>query len=109
VAEQPSRTRETTKQSGRKPKTLSAEDKARMRRLQEEIAARYFEMAMVMERVLGDKGLRTRAMKPGGKITMAFKSVGSHPTDEAADYYLCIEVDGGAWEDPPGICRYGGC
>lgn len=88
---------------------MSEDDKARMRRLQEEIAGRYFEMAMIMERVLGADGLRQRASAPGARLTMTFKDGGKAGDQGLRSSYLCIEVDGGAWEDPPGICRPGGC
>jgi hypothetical protein len=71
-----------------------------MRRLQDEILGRYVEMAAIMERVLDMNGLRERATQPGGRIAMNFKEGSS---------YICIEVDGGGWEDPPGWCREGGC
>ena len=93
-----------------KPVELSTEDRARMRRLQEEIFGRYSEMAMIMERVLKSGGLRNRATQPGAKLTMALKTGrGEQAAAERESYYICIEVDGGAWEDPPGVCRYGGC
>jgi hypothetical protein len=93
-----------------KPVELSTEDKARMRRLQEEIFGRYSEMAMIMERVLNSGGLRSRATQPGAKLTMALNTGrGEQAAEEPEGYHWCIEIDGGAWEDPPGVCCYGGC
>src|SRR3712207_1968329 len=90
------------------PQELSAEETARMRRLQDEIVARYAEMAMILGRALGSPGLVSRATQPGARLTLAFKSE-DRTTTQLRDGYICVEVDGGAWEDPPGWCREGGC
>jgi hypothetical protein len=83
---------------------LSPEDNARKRRLYEEIAGRYAEMALIMGRTLGNNSLQAAVLAPGGKITLVNQE---EATTERSS--LCIEVDGGAWVDPPGVCRPGGC
>lgn len=81
---------------------LSPEDNARMKRLYEEIAGRYAQMALIIGRTLGNKDLPA-PVAPGGRITLVNKE-----TEERASY-LCSQVDGGAWGDPPGWCCPGGC
>lgn len=87
------------------------DDRARLRRLGEEILSRYHEMAMIMERVLEADGMRSRATGVGGRLTLSIKDGAPEgaPPSARLNSYICIEVDGGAWEDPPGWCRQGGC
>jgi hypothetical protein len=83
---------------------LSNEEHERMRRLAQEVGARYFEMATIMERALGSPGLRDRATGRGSQITLATKAGDDAPLE------YCIEFEGeGHWEDPPGICAPGPC
>jgi hypothetical protein len=84
---------------------LSSEDRSRMRRLTEEVTARYFEMATIMERTSeNNSGLRDRAFAPGGKITISALE-GELPTKAC----FCVEVDGGHYIDPPGQSASGPC
>jgi len=83
---------------------LSSDDRSRMRRLTEEITARYFEMATIMERAGEDNGgLRERAFAPGGKITIS--ALEGLPTETC----FCVEVPGGHYIDPPGRSATGPC
>lgn len=89
-------------------RTLNSEDQSRMRRLSEEITARYFEMATILERTLGSEGMRQRAFAPGGRVAMTFmeqKAVGELPKEAC----FCVEIDGGHYINPPGESAPGPC
>ena len=94
----------------KEPPTMTAKDKERMRHLQDEIRERYSEMAAIARRVLGDEGM-SAAAEPGSRLVLAVKAPDGRDSGGATERapYICIEVNGGAWEDPPGWCRYGGC
>lgn len=84
---------------------LSLEDQTRMRRLLEEIAARYAEMGLIVGRVLGKPTLHQTIFTPGGRTIFTAKQ-----KPEGDDLSYCIEFPGGGvWEEPPGICREGSC
>src|SRR5579864_6296558 len=89
---------------------LTADDRQKMRELQREITQRFKEMAHNIGRALGDDEMTARAFRPGGKFTVRLRAKDGMVADTEGDgQSYCIEIDGGAWEYPPGWCRPGGC
>ncbi len=93
------------------PLPLTDEDNSRIRRLHEEIAGRFVEIGLILGRRMGKSDLGSIALGQGGRMMVTHKSgtpsaASSRPDDLP---YICIEVGDGAWEDPPGWCRPGGC
>jgi hypothetical protein len=100
-----------TNQEKKATTPLSAEDRTRAIRLQEEIVGRLEELSLITARTLGQSASAPASFT----FTRVFNGSSNRPNEaelavarQAAEDYILIKIcDGstcGCYEDPPGIC-----